>query len=80
MIEPITEIEIRVEGEKERQEGRERRRRERGILKELQDVNTLSFIVKDVQMWSKIYFSTNTLRTLHTCDAIVAQLSSYRKR
>lgn len=57
MTDPITETEKRVEGEKEREAGRRERRRERGLLKELQDMNTLAYIVNDVQMWSKIYFS-----------------------
>lgn len=47
----------------------------REILKDIQDVNTLSIILKDAEMWSKIYFSDKTSRKSHTCGStIIAQL------
>lgn len=30
----------------------------RGILKDIQDMNTLSLTLKDVEMWREIYFSS----------------------
>lgn len=69
-----------VAGRKERGNkwGREGGRGGKGgreILKDIQDVNTLSIILKDAEMWSKIYFSNTTSRTFHRCDGtIIAQL------
>lgn len=56
-----------------RQGGRERRKGRREILKDIQDVNTLSIILKDAEMWSKIYFSNKTSRTFHRCDSTIIE-------
>lgn len=43
------------------------------MLKDIQDVNTLSIILKDAEMWCKIYFSNKTSGTFHRCDSTIIE-------
>lgn len=47
-----------IEENKRGKEGRKEEQEERGILKDIQDVNTLSLTLKTAEMWREINFSS----------------------
>lgn len=70
------------EGKERGREGGGEEQGGRGILKDIQDMNTLSLTLKDVEMWWEIYFSSKIQENSMWCYSCAAKIIVflYRER